>query len=160
MKTLPNPDPKKVTLVSVQAELDPPTPYEATVRNLAQFRNTPLISIYDGGDHGQFLIDGNDCVNDAVSAYLADGVDLPRHTACAGPRLLRAYPEDLATLYESQVYPVLGPMDCKNGKSSLDDSAKCKPNHGHHGDRQGQRHLQELIGNTGDGKRIQLKLTP
>lgn len=32
---LPNPDPNKVTIATVQDELDPATPYEGTERNVA-----------------------------------------------------------------------------------------------------------------------------
>jgi len=145
----PNPDPGKVTIVTVQSELDPPTPYENTNRNLAQFRGARLVSINDGGDHGESLIAGNGCVDDAVNAYLVDGVDLPAQTACTGPRLWKLFLDNTGDPRESQVYPVIGPLDGRDSPKSYTAALRAD-------EHERQLHLQQTIGNTEGGQPLNL----
>ncbi|ASR36578.1 hypothetical protein BAY61_17990 [Prauserella marina] len=59
----------------VQAQHDPATPVEGAHRMRDTLPGSRLV-LSGGGNHGQFLFDGNGCVDTAVAAYLRTG-DLP-----------------------------------------------------------------------------------
>ena len=101
---LPNPDARRVpTILTVQGELDPATAYENNVRNVQGFAGTRLLAVDDGGQHGQYGLRGNGCVDDAVNAYLLDGVAPPASDVC----------EAVPLFMEDTVYPVFGPVDAR-----------------------------------------------
>ncbi len=99
--TLPNPDSRNGSIVTVQGELDPATGYEETARNIAQFHDARLIAVQDAGDHGQYGVRGNSCVDDTVNNYLLNDVLPPATTVCGATPLL----------LENTVYPEPGPLD-------------------------------------------------
>ncbi|MFH9611134.1 alpha/beta hydrolase [Streptomyces sp. NPDC017448] len=70
-------------VLMVQSEHDPATPMEGAKLAASEFANARLLRVTDEGDH-MLYGNGNACVDEAVNAYLADGV-LPRRDAtCAG----------------------------------------------------------------------------
>ena len=100
---LPNPSDHNGPLVTVQAEFDSPTAYENTSRNVAQFHDARLIAVQDAGDHGEYGIRGNSCIDGIVNDYLLNDV-LPAATTICGATPL---------LLENTVYPEPGPLDSK-----------------------------------------------
>lgn len=86
-------------VVQVQSEFDAPTVYELSLVNSRDFAPRTLY-VADDGDHGQYAITGNSCVDTAVTSYLTGG-PLPASRVCAGMPLP----------YETSVVSVPGPLD-------------------------------------------------
>lgn len=71
------------TMLMVQAELDPATPWEGAILANRANRATRLLTVDNQGNHGSFL-GGNDCVEDAVNGFLVEGRLPPAGAVCPG----------------------------------------------------------------------------
>ncbi|MGP4016627.1 alpha/beta hydrolase [Saccharopolyspora sp. 5N708] len=70
-------------VLMLQSENDPATAREGAEIAHREFQGSRLISVRDEGDHGVYGM-GNACVDDAVAAYLVDGVVPGRDLTCEG----------------------------------------------------------------------------
>ena len=75
-------------VLMVQTERDPATPLEGAVRAHQRFAGSRLLTVADEGDHGSYAVGGNDCVDNAVEAFLLDGVLPAEGATCQGTPLL------------------------------------------------------------------------
>jgi pimeloyl-ACP methyl ester carboxylesterase len=69
----------------VQAKDDPVTP-RAGAQQMRRLFAPSRVLTSGGGNHTQYLIDGNPCVDTAVSAYLRTGVLPVRDVHCPAPK--------------------------------------------------------------------------
>ncbi|MCC2278075.1 alpha/beta hydrolase [Streptomyces sp. ET3-23] len=69
------------TTLMLNSVHDPATYYEGAVRAHRALRNSRLVTVTGGGDHGQFL-DKNACVDGIVDDYLLDGKAPAHDTTC------------------------------------------------------------------------------
>lgn len=74
-------------VLMVQSVRDPATPVEGARRAHAGFAGSRLLTVNDEGDHGIYAFTANACVNDAVEAYLVDGVVPAVDFSCPGTPL-------------------------------------------------------------------------
>ncbi|NJQ03272.1 alpha/beta hydrolase [Streptomyces zingiberis] len=100
---LPNlPRSVRGNVLVVQSEFDPQTGYEQAAGALRRAPGTGLVEVDDSTFHGQYILDGNACVDTLVDGFLLDG-DRPDRATCAG----------LPLPGETEVYPVDGPVTGK-----------------------------------------------
>ncbi len=71
-------------VLMVQTERDPATPMEGARRAASGFAGARLLTVTDDGDHGTYAIQGNQCVDTVVEAYLVDGVVPAEGATCPG----------------------------------------------------------------------------
>lgn len=70
-------------ILMVANDRDPATPYEGAVAAHRAFVGSRLLTVTNEGDHTKYASD-NPCVDDAVEAFLVDGVVPAGDTSCAG----------------------------------------------------------------------------
>lgn len=75
--------PGAAPILVVGTTRDPATPF-ASAQKLAEILESGVLLVRDGEGHTAFL-QGNDCIDDAVVAYLADGKVPADGTQCAAP---------------------------------------------------------------------------
>jgi len=71
-------------VLMVQTGRDPATPVEGAVAAEAAFAPARMLRVTDEGDHGSYALDGNECVDGIVEAYLVDGLVPDENSTCPG----------------------------------------------------------------------------
>lgn len=75
------------SMLLLQAQFDPQTPFEGAMISWATLPNTRMILVDNAIDHVVPVPYGNDCVDLPVAQYLLNGTQPPRMTSCPGKPL-------------------------------------------------------------------------